>query len=134
MALTQIVNDGLGASLTATSEGGAVTTSVQQGLAKVWANLNGSTFGLRDNNGISSATDNGTGDYTFTFSSAMNNSDYGFTNGYRGTSDNNTDFSPTLHSGSSATTSSIRFNINDSSLGSASDIDYICVAIHGDLA
>ena len=39
MALTQIVNDGLGASLTATSEGGAVTTSVQQGLMKSWVNI-----------------------------------------------------------------------------------------------
>ena len=41
MALTQIVNDGLGASRTATSEGGAVTTSIQQGIAKSWCHIDG---------------------------------------------------------------------------------------------
>ena len=77
MALTQIVKDGLGASLTATSEGGAVTTSVQQGLAKAWACIDGvGTINLRDSFNTASVTDNGTGDYTATYSSAMNNDDY----------------------------------------------------------
>ena len=38
MALTQIIGDGLKSTLAIGSEGGAVTTSVQQGLAKAWAN------------------------------------------------------------------------------------------------
>ena len=77
MALTQIVKDGLGASLTATSEGGAVTTSVQQGLAKAFVNLSGdSTVSIRDSHNTSGVTDNGTGDYTFAWSSSMGNINY----------------------------------------------------------
>ena len=77
MALTQIVNDGLGASLTATSEGGAVTTSVQQGLSKAWFNFNGTgTVALADSFNMSSVTDNAAGDYTPIISSAMGNTNY----------------------------------------------------------
>ncbi len=42
MALTQVIGTGIGASNTVTSEGGAVTTSLQQGLAKAWASIDGS--------------------------------------------------------------------------------------------
>jgi hypothetical protein len=120
--------------VTVTSEGGAATFQLQQGLAKAWANLNGSTFGLRGNNNISSATDNGTGDYTFTFSSTMDNSDYSFTIGHRGAADNDTDDTPSLKSGTSATGSSIRIICNNQSLGTLRDVDYVCMAFHGDLA
>ena len=60
-----------------TSEGGAVTFQLQQGLAKIWACIDGTgTINLRDSFSMSSITDNGTGDYTATYSSAMNNDDY----------------------------------------------------------
>ena len=59
---------------------------LSQFTAKVWANLNGNSFGLRDSHNISSATDNGTGDYTFTFSNAMANTNYAVVSGvYNGT-------------------------------------------------
>ena len=75
MALTQIVNDGLGASLTATSEGGAVTTSVQQGLSKMWAKFDaGST--LNDSLNVSTLTDSGTGKFDLAFTNSMNNANY----------------------------------------------------------
>ena len=80
MALTQIVKDGLGASLTATSEGGAVTTSVQQGLAKAWLHGNVAASPA-DSNNIASGTDNGTGDYTYAFTNNMANANYGITTG-----------------------------------------------------
>ena len=74
MALTQIVNDGLGASLTATSEGGAVTTSIQQGLAKAWLTFDGGgTISTYDSFGISSIADVNTGKYRYNLSSAMSN-------------------------------------------------------------
>lgn len=77
MALTQIVNDGLGASLTATSEGGAVTTSIQQGLAKHWSNFDGSgTVSTRESFNQSSLTDNAVGNYTIAIASAMDNANY----------------------------------------------------------
>jgi len=49
---------------------------VAGGSAKVWANLNGNTFGLRDSFAVSSATDLGAGDYTINFTNSMNNDDY----------------------------------------------------------
>ena len=39
-----------------------------KGLAKAWANLNGTgTIALRDSFNVSSVTDDGTGDYDFTY-------------------------------------------------------------------
>jgi hypothetical protein len=63
-------------SIVVTGEGGSTTTNLQQGLNKVWANLNGSSFGLRDSFNVASATDNGTGDYTETFTNSMANANY----------------------------------------------------------
>ena len=59
---------------------------LSQFTAKVWANLNGNSFGLRDSHNVSSITDNGTGDYTFTFSNNMANTNYAVVSGvYNGT-------------------------------------------------
>ena len=50
---------------------------VAQGRAKAWVNFNGTgTVAIRDDFKVSSITDNGTGDYTVTFSSAMSNANY----------------------------------------------------------
>ena len=76
MALTQIVKDGLGASLTATSEGGAVTTSVQQGLNKVWITFSGDGSTIRDSSNVASLVDDGTGIYSYNFTSSMGNTHY----------------------------------------------------------
>jgi len=46
---------------------GSATTSLQQGLAKWWVNLQGhDTFGVTDSFNNTSGTDHGTGDYTCT--------------------------------------------------------------------
>ena len=56
---------------------GSATTSLQQGLAKAWLNMNGTgTVAIRDSFNIASITDNGTGDHTGTFTNAMNNDDF----------------------------------------------------------
>lgn len=63
--------------ITVTSEGGAATMQLQQGLAKVWVNFNGTgTIAARDSFNLSGLTDNGTGNYTTSFISAMNNANY----------------------------------------------------------
>ena len=63
--------------ITVTSEGGAATQSLQQGLAKVWVNFDGTgTIATRDSLNVSGLTDNGTGDYIITFSNAFNNANY----------------------------------------------------------
>ena len=56
---------------------GTATTSLQQGLAKAWINFNGTgTIAERDSFNNASITDNGTGDYTVTITSAMANVNY----------------------------------------------------------
>ena len=62
-----------------------------EGLAKSWINVKGtgtaSSDMIRDSFNISSDTDNGTGNYTFAFSSNMNNDDYAASSGVSGSSD-----------------------------------------------
>ena len=64
-------------SIDVTGEGNSTTTNLQQGLAKSWVCLKGSdTFAVRDSFNTTSATDNGSGDYTTTRSNALANGDY----------------------------------------------------------
>jgi len=69
------------------SEGGAVTTSVQQGLAKAWFHIDngaastialGDSFNAANSSGV---TDGGTGIYNFNFGSNMENANYSLTMG-----------------------------------------------------
>ena len=47
------------------------------GAAKVWINFNGGgTAGIRDSYGISTLTDNGTGDYTLGFTNSFSDTNY----------------------------------------------------------
>ena len=75
-------------SITVTSEGGAATQSLQQGLAKAWVNFNGTgTVAILDSLNASSITDSATGRYRHNFSSSTNSSSYSSnysTNGYTG--------------------------------------------------
>ena len=76
MALTRVINSGIGVAASIAGEGTA-TTSLQQGLAKVWANFDGSgTPAFRDSLNAASITDNGTGDQTVNFTNNMNNDDF----------------------------------------------------------
>ena len=135
MALTQIVKDGLGASLTATSEGGAVTTSVQQGLAKAWFNYSGSgTIAYRDSFNCASLTDNATGDHTVNFTSSMTSDDYSSA-GIVGNGNDADTSNSQMRRGTSAT-GSIRLTINYANGGTTALFDYSeCTGnINGDLA
>jgi len=73
--------------ITVTSEGGAATQSLQQGLAKAWINFEASTPSTRDSFNHSAITDNGTGNFTLNFSSAFASADRSSTtcSGYRTT-------------------------------------------------
>ena len=53
------------------------TTNVVQGSAKAWVNFNGTgTVAIRDSFNVASITDNGTGDYTVSFTTAMPDANY----------------------------------------------------------
>ena len=52
----------------------------QKGLAKAWVNFNGTgTVAIRDSFNVASITDNGTGEYSITFTNAMANANYAVT-------------------------------------------------------
>jgi len=49
----------------------------QKGLAKAWVNFNGTgAVAIRSSFNVASLTDNGTGDYTITFTAAMGDANY----------------------------------------------------------
>ena len=63
-------------SITIQGEGSA-TTNLQQGVAKVWRNFDGTgTPAARDSFNVGSITDNGTGSYDIVFTNAMGNANY----------------------------------------------------------
>jgi len=66
--------------ITVTSEGGAATMQLQQGLAKAWVHINSSTGTptAQDSLNLSSITDSGTGIFQPTYSSVFDNDDYSF--------------------------------------------------------
>ena len=56
------------------------TSYVVNGSAKAWVNFNGTgTVAIRDSLNVGSITDNGTGDYTLSYSSSMANTSYCYT-------------------------------------------------------
>ena len=61
--------------ITVTSEGGAVTMQLQQGLAKAWLDCDNDAS-LNDSLNIASGTDNSTGNYTHSLTSSMSSGDY----------------------------------------------------------
>jgi len=66
--------------ITITSEGGSATMQLQQGVAKAWGYLDGTgTIALNDSFNMSSASDEGTAEYGFNFTSNMNNINYCWT-------------------------------------------------------
>jgi len=139
MALTQIVKDGLGASLTATSEGGAVTTSVQQGLAKTWVNFNSSGAAVRDSINISSITDSGVGTFSMNMSNAMGNDDYAmsgcaFHSGAGGFNDATVISRDTTQVGSISTTVNPFYTFRVEGTVAITDCLENMVVLHGDLA
>ena len=131
MALTRVINSGIGVAASIAGEGTA-TTNLQQGLAKVWVNFNmTSTAATRDTFNHSSQIDNGTGDFTNTYASAMSNANYSINiaaSRYTAVIADATGFSKT-----DPTTTTVRTLTSNSSFA-ASDGDYGCVDIHGDLA
>ena len=119
-------------SILVTGEGGSTTTNLQQGLAKVWTNFDGSAGSLspRDSFNVNSLTDNGTGYFTITFTNAMSNDDYSRVGsaGENANSGGNRLIGLRLPATGS-------FNIiAQNTSGSSSDTQDTCVAALGDLA
>ena len=126
-----ILTDGSAGSTTITAEGGTNATNLQSGLLKAWDFYDGgasgaATYGTSFN--IGSTTDNGTGDYTKTYTTAMATAgQYGaITSGHRrngGPGDGVSDH---------ATASCTHNVFNDG--GSAADQACLSLCVFGDLA
>jgi len=115
---------------------GPVTLTGQVAV-KAWGNLNGlGAIAYRNSFNISSVTDNGTGDYTHTFTNPMadaNYSSFGATNGTGSVSSTNT-YSPWIHAGQAIPTASTYRTISMSGGGTPIDVGFLHVGMVGDLA
>ena len=115
------------------SDGGNVTQNTIQSLGKSWVNWNGtSTVAVQDSLNHSSLTDNGTGDYTSTISSAMSNTSYCRT-GMCGMATNSQEAISQAQNDVAATTTAGRY-ITAYANTSTEDVPYAGVVLHGDLA
>ena len=116
-------------SIAVTGEGNSTTINLQQGLAKAWAFTDGTgTASVSDSLNIGGFTDNGTGDYTFSFSSAMGNATYGGGSSAASSQANGQNFQLHIFA-----TASIRTRAENSS-GTLTDCARLVFNISGDLA
>tara|TARA_R100000900_G_scaffold140969_1_gene121753 strand:- start:2693 stop:3097 length:405 start_codon:yes stop_codon:yes gene_type:complete len=117
--------------VTITSEGGSATMQLQQGVAKAWLNLTGEgTIAINDSLNISSADDNGTGNFDQNYTNNLGNQNYSASGCARDSSSGG--FSILRFSVFNNTTGT-RFVTNNSS-GSSIDSHLVTDDIHGDLA
>lgn len=111
------------------SSGVLATQNGMTGIAKAWVNFNGTgTVAIRDSFNVSSITDNGTGDYTVNFTTAMPNANYcSCINSGNGSATGLGSWTVSLSVGSS-TVSSLRI-VAYSFAGSLQDQDQVMAAI-----
>ena len=120
-------------SIVVTGEGGSTTTNLQQGLVKVWFNLQ-EDDDYRDSFNIASFTDNGTGDFTHTFTNSMSNANFAFTTGTNGSGSATGINSYGLYQNPATTGAGLVRAKNISSGGTGLDCEYIMGMVGGDLA
>jgi hypothetical protein len=102
--------------------------------AQAWVNFNGSgTVEIRDSYNISSITDNGRGNYTLTFNTAMNTADYGTIGMCCQSSDGDTSTlrGTALHGPSAQTTTSVRLRTMNGLNTVTFDPQIVGIAIFG---
>ena len=96
---------------------------------RAWVNFNGTgTVAIRDSGNVSSITDNGTGDYTVNFTTAMPDANYSFVFGTRFNVDATSTEFAAASSQTNPSTSSIRMRTLFPTIAYV-DVPYACVAI-----
>ena len=114
-------------SIAVTGEGNSTTTNLQQGLAKCWANIDGtSTAHIDDSFNTSGITDNATGDYSISLNNDMSSTDYAPTASTE-------QFTIMIFASSTKTAGQCRLDVENIS-GSNTDDGEVNLVIHGDLA
>tara|TARA_B100000902_G_scaffold215095_1_gene204546 strand:- start:397 stop:792 length:396 start_codon:yes stop_codon:yes gene_type:complete len=111
------------------------TTYVINGSVKAWGYLNGDNTTFYDSFGMSSASDEGTGDTNFTLSSAMSSTNFAVTGAAGQTTDNEyaTNFCANNNT-RTTTVFQVKTGYAVASADGAADRDVVCFNITGDLA
>ena len=117
----------------------STTQQIYEGRAKIWVSFNGTNVALRDHFGVSSVTDEGTGDYSVNFSTAMSSTGYCSVYGSSNWETNNLDSYTTMSDNNisgARTTGKLRIQALrmrfDSSTPQFKDPVFCSVAIFGD--
>ena len=102
-------------------------------VAAAWVNFNGSTFGSRDSFNVASLTDKGTGSYNVNFSNNMSDGNYAGIATGDGTGVANV-IGTNGNANRSNTTVASGFGISTTTSSASSDLTYVYLAVHGDMA
>jgi len=118
------------------TSGGSSSTpeQIEQGRAKAWVNFDGSgTIAIRDSFNISSITDNATGEYTVTLSTAMANANYSIVQGVKSPLSNRNTYCCLGGSNeNNPSTTAFQVVTLGSTNNSMTDANYIMAAVFGD--
>ena len=113
----------------ASGNNSVATSVIAEGTAKVWAKATQSDNSIYDSFNLTSITDDGTGQLTFTIASDMANINYGFTS-----TTQVTDCGGLNATGTGATTTGTAVHQGRNSSGTDVDSNPVSIVIHGDLA
>ena len=112
---------------------GETASRAVSGVCGAWVNFDGTgTIAARDSFNLSSLTDNGTGDYTRTVSSAFGNANYSTSGGGGLTSTSVGSFSH--HPNAAPTTTAFRCQAANFAMSALVDWTYVEINSFGDLA
>ena len=114
--------------ITITSEGGAATQSLQQGLAKAYLTYDQTVPEIDGSFNVASVTDNSAGNWNVNYTSNMNNTTYSW---FTGGQDSR--FAG-VNTGTVPTTSTIRYYTRITNTLALADVNLNTAGIHGDLA
>jgi hypothetical protein len=118
--------------LTLPATTGTVLADTTVGVCRAWVNFNGTgTVAIRASFNVTSITDNGTGDYTVNFTTAMTDANYAWSGSYGADNSSTQGFIAGVASvalATSKTASSLRIN-SAYGTGTANDIASVSVAV-----
>ena len=114
------------------SDGTSPVTLTKQNAAKAWVNFNGTgTIATRGSLNVSGLLDDGTGDYTISFSNTMANVNYSATGAVN---QNETTGVLDFSLQGTQAVGSVKVASHITSSYTRSDSQIVCTSIHGDLA
>jgi hypothetical protein len=94
---------------------------------RAWVNFNGTgTVAIRNSGNVSSITDNGTGDYTVNFTTAMPDANYSITTGARNEG-TNVNTATNINQGATPTTTACRIQHIENNV--VADLAFLCIAV-----